>query len=56
MIVTLSLSDTDFQKMVDGKAKPQQLFMAGKLKIKGNMMKATKMEPIMQKATTKAKL
>ena len=39
-----------------GKAKAQQLFMAGKLKIKGNIMKATKMEPILKKAQTKAKL
>ena len=54
--MTLSLSDADFQKMVNGKAQPQQLFMAGKLKIKGNMMKATKMEPIMKKAQTKSKL
>jgi putative sterol carrier protein len=37
--VTLSLSDADFTKLVDGKAKAQQLFMSGKLKIKGNMMK-----------------
>jgi len=30
--------------------------MAGKLKIRGNIMKATKMEPILKKAQTKAKL
>ena len=54
--VTLSLADADFKKLVDGKAKAQQLFMAGKLKIKGNMGKATKLESIVQKAKTKPKL
>lgn len=54
--VTLSLSDENFQKLIDGKAKAQQLFMGGKLKIKGNMMKATKLDPILQKAQNKAKL
>lgn len=56
MIVTLSLSDEDFQQLVTGKANAQRLFMGGKLKIKGNIMKATKMEPILKKAQGKAKL
>jgi hypothetical protein len=30
--------------------------MGGKLKIKGNIMKATKMEPVLKKAQAKAKL
>lgn len=30
--------------------------MSGKLKIKGDVMKATKMEPILKKAQTKSKL
>ncbi|KAJ5606541.1 hypothetical protein N7510_009322, partial [Penicillium lagena] len=54
--VTLSLSDEDFQQLVTGKANAQRLFMGGKLKIKGNIMKATKMEPILKKAQGKAKL
>lgn len=54
--VTLSLSDADFQSLVAGKANAQRLFMSGKLKIKGDVMKATKMEPILKKAQTKAKL
>jgi len=54
--VTLSLSDENFGKLVSGKAKAQSLFMSGKLKIKGDIMKATKMEPILAKAQTKAKL
>jgi putative sterol carrier protein len=30
--------------------------MGGKLRIRGNMMKAMKMQPILKKAQTKAKL
>lgn len=55
-IVTLSLSDDDFGKLVAGKANAQRLFMGGKLKVKGDVMKATKMEPILKRAQTKAKL
>ncbi|PWY94496.1 sterol-binding-like protein [Aspergillus sclerotioniger CBS 115572] len=54
--VTLSLSDADFSALVSGKANAQRLFMGGKLKIKGNIMKATKMEPVLKKAQAKAKL
>ncbi|KAJ5161389.1 Fatty acid-binding protein [Penicillium capsulatum] len=54
--VTLNLSDEDFNQLVSGKANAQRLFMGGKLKIKGNIMKATKMEPILKKAQGKAKL
>ncbi|KAL4932075.1 SCP2 sterol-binding domain-containing protein [Aspergillus undulatus] len=54
--VTLQLSDADFGSLVAGKANAQRLFMGGKLKIKGNIMKATKMEPVLKKAQGKAKL
>ncbi|TKA66542.1 hypothetical protein B0A49_05586 [Cryomyces minteri] len=54
--VTLILSDDDFSKLISGKANAQKLFMSGKLKVKGDVMKATKMEPILKKAQTKAKL
>ena len=54
--VTLSLSDADFANLVAGKANAQRLFMSGKLKIKGDVMKATKLDPILKKAQTKAKL
>lgn len=56
LTVTLSLSDEDFGKLVAGKKNAQNLFMSGKLKVKGDVMKATKMEPILKKAQTKAKL
>ncbi|EFY90137.1 oleate-induced peroxisomal protein [Metarhizium acridum CQMa 102] len=54
--VTLLLSEEDFGKLVDGSANPQRLFMSGKLKIKGDIMKATKLDPIMKKAKSKANL
>ncbi|TVY49739.1 Fatty acid-binding protein, partial [Lachnellula occidentalis] len=55
--VVLSLSDEDFGKLVEGKANAQRLFMSGKLKVKGDVMKATKLTPILSKAqTVKAKL
>jgi len=54
--VTLILSDVEFAKLISGKANAQKLFMSGKLKVKGDVMKATKMEPILKKAQNKAKL
>jgi putative sterol carrier protein len=54
--VTLILSDKDFAALSAGQANAQKLFMSGKLKIKGDVMKATKMEPILKKAQTQAKL
>jgi hypothetical protein len=56
LLVTLNLSDDDFAKLYTGKANAQNLFMKGKLKIKGDVMKATKLDPILKKAQTKAKL
>lgn len=48
--VTLQLGEDDFSRLMSGKANAQNLFMKGKLKIKGDVMKATKMEPILKKA------
>ncbi|XTI92809.1 sterol-binding-like protein [Cenococcum geophilum] len=53
---TLLLSDADFAKLTAGKANAQRLFMSGKLRIRGDVMKATKMEPILKKAQMGAKL
>ena len=55
-LVTLILSDADFGELVGGKANAQKMFMSGRMKIKGDVMKATKLEPILKKAQTKAKL
>ncbi|KAF2033146.1 sterol-binding-like protein [Setomelanomma holmii] len=54
--VTLVLSDKDFGSLVAGKANAQKLFMSGKLKVKGDVMKATKLDPILKKAQTGTKL
>lgn len=54
-VVTLILNDADFAKLMAGKSNAQNLFMKGKLKIKGDVMKATKMEPILTKAQAGAK-
>jgi putative sterol carrier protein len=54
--VTLSLSEEDFGKLVSGTGNAQKLFMSGKLKVSGDLMKSTKLEPILKKAQTKAKL
>ncbi|KAI5462487.1 SCP2 sterol-binding domain-containing protein [Mariannaea sp. PMI_226] len=54
--VTMTLSDEDFSSLVAGKANAQRLFMSGKLKVSGDVMKATKLDPILKKAQTKAKL
>ena len=56
LAVTLNLADATFADLVAGKANAQKLFMSGKLKVKGDVMKATKLDPILKKAQTKAKL
>ena len=40
---TISLSDDDFVQLISGKLDAQKAFMAGKLKLKGNMMLAQKL-------------
>ncbi|KAK6866969.1 Oleate-induced peroxisomal protein POX18 [Candida tropicalis] len=44
--VQIALKDADFMKMANGKANGQKLFMSGKLKVKGNLMKATSIESL----------
>ncbi|KAK6539573.1 hypothetical protein TWF694_009783 [Orbilia ellipsospora] len=51
--IILSMSDADFNNLANGKAKAQSLFMSGGLKIKGDMMKATRAEGILKKAQAK---
>uniref|UniRef100_A0A2K5I075 Hydroxysteroid dehydrogenase-like protein 2 n=1 Tax=Colobus angolensis palliatus TaxID=336983 RepID=A0A2K5I075_COLAP len=45
--VVMSMSTDDFVKMFSGKLKPAMAFMSGKLKIKGNMALAIKLEKLM---------
>ncbi len=46
--VTFTLSDDDFDALINQKAKAQSLFMAGKLKLKGNMGLAMKFETVLK--------
>lgn len=54
--VQLILKDVDFTKLATGKANGQKLFMNGKLKIKGNMMKATAIETVFKSVDPRPKL
>lgn len=48
--ITLSLTEENFAALVSGKANAQKLFMSGKLKVKGNVMKAAAIEPVLKAA------
>lgn len=54
--VQLILKDADFVKLASGKANGQKLFMNGKLKVKGNMMKATAIESVFKQIDPRSKL
>lgn len=53
--ITLNIGESDFGSLVDGKANPQRLFMSGKLKVKGNVMKAASIETVLKAAQQKSK-
>jgi putative sterol carrier protein len=46
--VTIILSDDTFVDIADGKTTGQKAFMTGKLKTKGNMMLATKLDGVLK--------
>mmetsp|Transcript_91061 Transcript_91061/g.283725 ORF Transcript_91061/g.283725 Transcript_91061/m.283725 type:complete len:112 (-) Transcript_91061:88-423(-) len=48
--VTITMADADLVAMYEGKLDGMQAFMGGKLKIKGNMMLAQKLQGIMSAA------
>ena len=47
--VTFTLKDSDFLAMFQGKLKPTNAFMTGKLKLSGDMGKAMALEKMMKK-------
>jgi len=49
---TFTMTDADFFDVTEGKLNPQQAFMTGKMKIKGNMKKATAFTPDLFPAPT----
>jgi putative sterol carrier protein len=54
--VTIILADDVFVELATGKLNGQKAFMTGKLKTKGNMMLATKLDGLLQSTKTSAKL
>ncbi|HEY4717092.1 MAG TPA: SCP2 sterol-binding domain-containing protein [bacterium] len=46
---TISISDENFINMLTGKLNPQMAFMSGKLKIKGDMSLAMKLQQVLGK-------
>ncbi|KAI8591188.1 hypothetical protein HDU88_004141 [Geranomyces variabilis] len=53
---TVIISDADFVTLASGKANAQKMFMAGKIKVKGQMMLAMKLDGVLQDAKKKSKL
>lgn len=54
--IQLIVGDGDFANLVAGRANAQKLYMGGKLKAKGNIMKAAKLEGIFKAARSDVKL
>ena len=54
--ITLKMNDADFTKLIAGTANAQKMFMSGKLKVTGDIMKATRVESVLKKVQTKSKL
>ncbi|KAK3837910.1 MAG: SCP2 sterol-binding domain-containing protein [Linnemannia elongata] len=52
--IVIDIVDQDFVDLADGKANGQKLFMSGKIKVKGNVMMATKLDSVLKSAKDKA--
>ena len=51
--ITITIKDDDMVDLASGKLNPQQAFMKGKLKIKGNMGLAMKLGTVIDSARPK---
>ncbi|CAA88566.1 Non-specific lipid-transfer protein-like 1 [Caenorhabditis elegans] len=54
--IEINIKDSDFIAIAAGKMKPDQAFMQGKMKLKGNIAKAMKLRTILDPKMLKAKL
>ncbi|RKP38116.1 SCP2 sterol-binding domain-containing protein [Dimargaris cristalligena] len=54
--IILTVADADFVSIGQGKTSAQGAFLTGKLKLKGNMALAMKLEPVLKAARPKASL
>ncbi|KAG0040106.1 hypothetical protein BGZ82_005158 [Podila clonocystis] len=48
--ITIDVKDEDFVALAEGKANGQKLFMSGKIKVKGAIMMATKLDSVLKGA------
>ncbi|KAF9960241.1 hypothetical protein BGZ65_012606 [Modicella reniformis] len=51
--ITIDVKDDDFVALAEGKANGQKLFMTGKIKVKGAIMMATKLDSVLNAAKAK---
>jgi putative sterol carrier protein len=51
--ITIDIADDDFIALAEGKANGQKLFMSGKIKVKGAIMMATKLDSVLNSAKEK---
>eukprot|EP01001_Neometanema_parovale_P001622 NODE_11911_length_531_cov_35.377451_g11623_i0.p1 GENE.NODE_11911_length_531_cov_35.377451_g11623_i0~~NODE_11911_length_531_cov_35.377451_g11623_i0.p1 ORF type:complete len:137 (-),score=49.51 NODE_11911_length_531_cov_35.377451_g11623_i0:119-478(-) len=53
---TISIGDDDYIKLLTGELSGMQAFMSGKMKVKGNVMQAQKLQKLMDPKEAKAQL